>query len=150
MPGPFLFWNKVSARAYCSPRNTSSASFSRCPICRHVGKATVSLSNHLKVATHQLTVSYPGTSKLNASSAALSLKVTKASAAVRSSAPASIGHTARAKVSVKVTATGTTPGGTVKVYEGTKLLATGTLSGGKVTVTLPKLAKGKHTLHATY
>ncbi|MGW3283670.1 Ig-like domain repeat protein [Streptomyces sp. NPDC001002] len=114
------------------------------------GKATVALSSHLKVATHSLTVSYPGTSKLNASSAALSLKVTKASAAVSTSAPASIGHTARAKVSVKVTATGTTPGGTVKVYDGTKLLATGTLSGGKVTVTLPKLAKGKHTLHAVY
>src|SRR4051812_3884614 len=29
----YFFWNRPIARAYCSPRNTSSASFSRCPIC---------------------------------------------------------------------------------------------------------------------
>ncbi|MCI3274861.1 Ig-like domain repeat protein [Streptomyces cylindrosporus] len=114
------------------------------------GKVTVSLSNHLKVATHTLTVSYPGTSKLLSSSATATLKVTKATASVSTTAPATVSHTAKAKVTVKVTATGTTPGGTVKIYEGTKVIATGTLSGGKVTITLPKLAKGKHTLHATY
>ncbi|MEU6539279.1 Ig-like domain repeat protein [Streptomyces sp. NPDC047000] len=114
------------------------------------GKVTVSLSSHLKVATHTLTVSYAGTSGLYSSSAALSLKVTKATASVSVSAPASVSHTARAKVTTKVTATGTTPTGTVRIHEGSKVLATGTLSGGKVTVTLPKLAKGKHTLHATY
>ncbi|MHC3470126.1 Ig-like domain repeat protein [Streptomyces sp. 7R007] len=114
------------------------------------GKVTVALPNHLKVATHALTVSYPGTSKLYASSTSLSLKITKATPTVTTTAPASVSHTAHAKVTVKVTATGTTPGGTVKIYEGTKLLATGTLSGGKVTLTLPKLSKGKHVLHASY
>ncbi|WP_405821149.1 Ig-like domain repeat protein [Streptomyces sp. NBC_01390] len=114
------------------------------------GKVTVSLSNHLKVATHTLSVSYAGSAKLNTSSATVSLKVTKATPAVSTSAPASISHTARAKVTVKVTATGTTPAGTVRVYEGTRVIATGTLSAGKVTVTLPKLAKGRHTLHAFY
>ncbi|MGI5456403.1 Ig-like domain repeat protein [Streptomyces sp. CA-249302] len=114
------------------------------------GKVTVSLSNHLKVASHSLTVSYPGTSKLLSSSATATLKVTKATASVSSTAPATVGHTAHAKVTVKVTATGTTPGGTVKIYDGTKVIATGTLGAGKVTITLPKLAKGKHTLHATY
>ncbi|MFG2964625.1 MULTISPECIES: Ig-like domain repeat protein [unclassified Streptomyces] len=114
------------------------------------GKVTISLSNHLKVATHSLTVSYGGSSKLNSSSATVSLKVTKASAAVSTSAPTSVSHTAKAKVTVKVTATGTTPGGTVRVYQGSKVIATGTLSSGKVTITLPKLAKGKHTLHAFY
>jgi len=114
------------------------------------GKVTVALSNHLKVATHTLTVSYPGAAKLYASSATATLKVTKATPSVASTAPSSISHTAKAKVTVKVTATGTTPGGTVKIYEGSKVLATGTLSGGKVTITLPKLSKGKHTLHATY
>lgn len=114
------------------------------------GKVTVTLSNHLKVATHTLTVSYGGADKLNSSSATATLKVTKATASVASTAPGSISHTAHAKVAVKVTATGTTPTGTVKIYEGSKLLGTGTLSGGKVTITLPKLARGRHSLHATY
>ncbi|MEV5848036.1 Ig-like domain repeat protein [Streptomyces sp. NPDC051985] len=114
------------------------------------GKVTISLSNHLKVATHSLTVSYGGSSKLNSSSTTVSLKVTKASAAVSTSAPSSVSHTAKAKVTVKVTATGTVPGGTVRIYQGSKVIATGTLSSGKVTITLPKLAKGKHTLHAFY
>lgn len=114
------------------------------------GKVTVSLSNHLKVATHTLSVSYAGNTKLNASSTTTTLKITKATPTVTSSAPATVGHTARAKVSVKVTATGTTSTGTVRIYEGTKLRATGTLSGGKVTITLPKLSRGKHVLHASY
>ncbi|MEV6761072.1 Ig-like domain repeat protein [Streptomyces sp. NPDC051105] len=114
------------------------------------GKVSIGLSNHLKVATHSLSVSYPGTSKLNASSTTVSLKITKATPAVSTSHPTSVSHTAKGKVTVKVTATGTTPGGTVRIYQGSKVIATGTLSGGKVTITLPKLAKGKHTLHAFY
>ncbi|MEV7321730.1 Ig-like domain repeat protein [Streptomyces sp. NPDC093970] len=114
------------------------------------GKVTIGLSNHLKVATHSLSVSYPGTSKLNASSSLVSLKITKASAAVSTSHPTSVSHTAKAKVTVKVTATGTTPGGSVRIYQGSKVIATGTLSGGHVTITLPKLSKGKHSLHAFY
>ncbi|MFD9005346.1 Ig-like domain repeat protein [Streptomyces sp. NPDC059582] len=114
------------------------------------GKATINLSTHLKVATHALTVSYSGSSKLNASSASLSLKVTKATPSVSVSAPVSVSHTARGKVGVRVTATGTTPGGTVRIYEGSRIIATGTLSGGKVTITLPKLSRARHTLHAYY
>ncbi|MFF4304162.1 Ig-like domain repeat protein [Streptomyces sp. NPDC001601] len=114
------------------------------------GKVTIGLSNHLKVATHSLSVSYAGSSSLNASSTTVSLKITKATASVSTSAPTSVSHTAKAKVTVKVTASGTTPTGTVRIYQGTKVIATGTLSGGKVIVTLPKLAKGKHTLHAFY
>ncbi|MDQ0932031.1 Ig-like domain repeat protein [Streptomyces turgidiscabies] len=78
------------------------------------------------------------------------MKITKANPAVSTSAPTSVSHTARAKVTVKVTATGTTPTGTVRVYEGSRIIATGTLSAGKVTVTLPKLSRGRHTLHASY
>ncbi|MFK0154834.1 Ig-like domain repeat protein [Streptomyces sp. NPDC090493] len=114
------------------------------------GKVSIGLSNHLKVATHSLSVSYAGSSSLNASSTLVSLKITKATASVSTSHPTSVSHTAKAKVTVKVTATGTTPTGTVRIYQGSKVIATGTLSGGKVTITLPKLAKGKHTLHAFY
>ncbi|MFK0281836.1 Ig-like domain repeat protein [Streptomyces sp. NPDC090499] len=114
------------------------------------GKVSIGLSNHLKVATHSLSVSYAGSSSLNASSTLVSLKITKATASVSTSHPTSVSHTAKAKVTVKVTATGTTPTGTVRIYQGSKVIATGTLSGGKVTITLPNLAKGKHTLHAFY
>ncbi|MFE7843488.1 Ig-like domain repeat protein [Streptomyces sp. NPDC057474] len=114
------------------------------------GKVTISLSNHLKVATHSLAVSYAGTGKLNASSTTTSLKITKATPSLSTTAPSTVSRTARAKVTVKVTATGTTPTGTVRIYEGTKVIATGTLAGGKVTITLPKLSKGKHTLRANY
>ena len=37
-------WNSATARAYCSPRKTSSASFSRCIACRHTGSATESIT----------------------------------------------------------------------------------------------------------
>lgn len=114
------------------------------------GKVTIGLSNHLRVATHTLSVSYAGSGKLDASSTTVSLKITKATASVSTSAPATVSHTARAKVTVKVTAAGTTPTGTVRIYEGSRVIATGTLSGGKVTITLPKLSKGRHTLHAYY
>ncbi|MGW2705073.1 Ig-like domain repeat protein [Streptomyces sp. NPDC001340] len=114
------------------------------------GKVTISLSNHLKVATHSLTVSYGGNGKLLGSSTTASLKITKAAPTVTTTAPASVSHTSHAKVTVKVSATGTTPTGTVRIYEGTTLRASGTLSGGQVTITLPLLSRGSHTLHAYY
>lgn len=114
------------------------------------GKVTIGLSNHLKVAAHTLSVSYGGSTKLNASATTAKLTITKATPSVGTTAPASVSHTGRAKVGVKVTATGTTPTGTVRVYEGSRVIATGTLSGGKVTITLPKLGRGKHTMHVYY
>ncbi|WP_127360052.1 Ig-like domain repeat protein [Actinacidiphila soli] len=114
------------------------------------GKASVSLSKTLKVATHTLTVSYAGDANTKSSKATAKLTIVKATASVSSSAPKTISHTKRAKVTVKVTATGTTPTGKVRIYEGTKVIATGTLSHGKVTITLPTLKKGTHKLHARY
>ncbi|MCW2870270.1 Ig-like domain repeat protein, partial [Actinacidiphila oryziradicis] len=114
------------------------------------GKASVALPKTVSVATHTLTVSYAGDSKLNSSSATAKLTITKATPAVTSTAPGTISHTKQAKVTVKVTATGTVPGGKVRIYEGTKVIATGTLSKGQVVITLPKLKKGKHVLHAFY
>ncbi|MET8095014.1 Ig-like domain repeat protein [Streptomyces sp. NPDC005236] len=114
------------------------------------GKVSVSLSSHLKVAKHNLTVAYAGNSKLLTSNATTSVTVSKAAPSVGTTAPASISHLSQAKVAVKVTATGTTPTGTVRIYEGSRVIATGTLSGGKVTVKLPKLSRGTHTLHVWY
>ncbi|MFJ4851050.1 MULTISPECIES: Ig-like domain repeat protein [unclassified Streptomyces] len=114
------------------------------------GKASVALSSHLPVGTHTLTVSYAGNGGLYTSTATVRLTVTKATAAVSTSHPTSVSHTKQAKVSVKVTASGTVPSGKVQVFDGSKVVATHTLSGGKATVTLPKLKKGTHTLHVRY
>ncbi|MFC5201269.1 Ig-like domain repeat protein [Streptomyces kaempferi] len=114
------------------------------------GKVSIGLSNHLKVAAHNLSVSYGGSTKLNTSSTTAKLTITKATPSVGTTAPASVSHNSRAKVGVKVTTTGTTPTGTVRVYEGSHVIATGTLSGGKLTLTLPKLSRGKHTMHVWY
>ncbi|HTY72714.1 MAG TPA: Ig-like domain-containing protein [Actinomycetes bacterium] len=54
-------------------------------------------------------------------------------------------------LSVKVTATGTTPTGTVTVKEGTKSLGSATLSKGSAKVSLPKtLSVKKHSLTVSY
>jgi hypothetical protein len=41
----------MTARAYCSPRNTSSASFSRCACVFHTGSATVMNTASTLIAT---------------------------------------------------------------------------------------------------
>ncbi|MFI6354883.1 Ig-like domain repeat protein [Streptomyces sp. NPDC050743] len=114
------------------------------------GKVTIGLSNHLKVATHTLSIGYSGNSKLYGSWTTASLTITKATPTVTTTAPTTVSHTSHAKVTVKVSATGTTPTGTVRIYQGTTVIASGTLSSGSVTITLPLLSRGYHTLHAYY
>lgn len=58
--------------------------------------------------------------------------------------------TTRQKAVVTVTTLGHAAAGKVVAKMGTKTLASGTLSAGKVTITLPKIAKGKHTLTFSY
>lgn len=76
----------------------------------------------------------------------------KTSSKVTESFPASVKKGARAKGTVTVTLTGLTAKATgqVKVLQGSKTLVKGTLSKGKVTLTLPRLSKGRHTLKATW
>ena len=116
------------------------------------GKASLTVSGTaLGVGSHGLTLFYGGSANAAASSAAKTLTVAKAVAHVTNKLSAStVRHTVHAKLTVKVSATGTTPTGTVYVYDGTKKIATGTLAKGVVTVTLPLLARGKHSIHATY
>ncbi|WP_446042230.1 Ig-like domain repeat protein [Streptomyces sp. SID1121] len=114
------------------------------------GKVSVAVSNRLSVATHTLSVAYAGSSTLSASSASVKLTVAKTTPTVTVSHPTTVSHTAKAKVTATVKATGIVPTGKVEIREGTKVLATGTLKDGKVVVTLPVLRAGKHTLHARY
>ncbi|MFI5754570.1 Ig-like domain repeat protein [Streptomyces sp. NPDC051569] len=114
------------------------------------GKVSVALPASLSVGTHTFSVSFGGDTRHNASSVAVKVTVTKATASLKSSAPTTVKPSARAKVTATVTATGTVPTGTVRILEGKKVIGTATLKNGKVTITLPKLAKGKHTLHLVY
>ena len=74
----------------------------------------------------------------------------KTSSSSSESFPASVAAGKKGKGTVTVTASGATPTGKVTIKEGSKTLASGTLKGGKVTITLPKLSKGKHSLKAVY
>ncbi|HJQ05940.1 MAG TPA: Ig-like domain repeat protein [Nocardioides sp.] len=91
------------------------------------------------------------TASFQPSTGTKTVSVAKATPTVALTVPTTaVSHLKRAKVTIKVTAPGLVVGGTVKVFEGTKLLAKGTLVGGKVVITLPRLAKGTHSLKATY
>lgn len=114
------------------------------------GNASVAVPKNLSIGTHTLTVTYAGNTKLVSSVATVKLTVVKATPAIGVTAPKTISHTARAKVTVKVAATGTVPTGTVRIYSGTTVLATGTLKNGTVSITLPKLGKGNRVLRALY
>lgn len=125
-----------------------------------VGSATLNSSGKatVKVATTKLgavggktlSIRYAGDSAHAASSKSVTLTVVKATPTLTVTAPARVSHTKHAAITVKVSATGTTPTGTVRIYNGSTQVGTGTLSGGKVTVTIAKLSKGKHTLSIRY
>ena len=59
VPGPFLRWKRPMARAYCSPRKTSSASFSRCVVCFQTGIATVIMTAMTLRPTSSTAIAYP-------------------------------------------------------------------------------------------
>lgn len=120
------------------------------------GTATFTVGGtKLGVGSHALTVSYAGSTSLNASSSTpKSVLVGKAVGHVANGlSPKSIKHTKKAKLTVTVTATGVTPTGTVTIYDGTKVIGKVSLTAakkGKFTFTLPKLKKGSHKIHAVY
>jgi hypothetical protein len=58
-PGPDFRWNKPMALAYCSPRKTNSASFSRRAIWFHAGIATVIITAMMLRPTSNAAIAYP-------------------------------------------------------------------------------------------
>ncbi|MCW2764311.1 MAG: phosphate transporter substrate-binding protein PhoT family [Nocardioides sp.] len=72
----------------------------------------------------------------------------RTTSSIKESFPASVARGKKASGVVTVTLAGlsTKATGSVKIKDGSKTLASKSLSGGKANVTLPKLAKGKHTL----
>jgi hypothetical protein len=119
------------------------------------GTVTVSLPTSLTVGTKSVVASYLGSSDTSAVvSDPQSLVITKASSTTTmSKSTYSVKYPNKGKVTATVKITGgvgVSATGTVTVKKGSKVLAKGTLKSGKVTITLPKLARGTHSLKAYY
>ncbi|KQW48860.1 hypothetical protein ASC77_09035 [Nocardioides sp. Root1257] len=117
------------------------------------GTATIKLgATALKPGSPSVRATYAGNADVAGSdSSAGTLKVAKATAKLTNKlTPAKVKASAKGKLTVTATATGTVPTGKVTVFDGKKKIGTGTLKGGKVVITLPKLKKGTHQIHATY
>jgi hypothetical protein len=119
------------------------------------GVATYS-TGALTVGTHSITASYGGdTNFVGSTSSALSQEVSIATSTTSLTAPSGIGfHQKTPPVfSVVVTASnGTTPSGSVILYEGSTVLATmPPLDGnGKSSMAFSQLRPGAHHIHAVY
>jgi hypothetical protein len=134
-----------------------SGSTTVCTITLGSGKGSCALSaTKLAPGTQHLTASYGGSADFNASaSAAGTLTVSKASSKTAlslSTTRVTYGHEQAEHVSVTVTSSGVTPGGTVTVKSGSTTVCTITLRSGKGSCTLSakKLPAGNRTLVATY
>ncbi|WP_028644894.1 Ig-like domain-containing protein [Nocardioides sp. URHA0020] len=118
------------------------------------GKATLSVSGRALVpGSRTLTLVYGGGADVAGATITKALVVAKAKATVTATTARSVKRTKAGKVAVTVKATGVVPTGSVKVYDGRKLLKSGTLTTakkGKITITLPKLKKGKHQIKVVY
>ena len=116
------------------------------------GAASISLPTTMAVGTHSLTVTYSGDAANAGSSTSTTATITKAASltsATGSPNPVKVGKTIKA--TVVVTAPGTTPTGTVRIYTGGTKVGTGTLVDGKVVISITKdFPAGKRTFVAKY
>jgi len=114
------------------------------------GVGLVSLSG-VTPGTHSYKAVYTPASDYwtGSTSAAKSLAV-KGASRTTVSMPSTFSTTRRVKATISVTTLGKPASGKVVVRMGTHQIAAGTLSAGQVTVLLPRLAKGKHTLTFAY
>jgi ABC-type phosphate transport system substrate-binding protein len=104
----------------------------------------------LAAGSHDVTATFnPGASNFATASDTETVSVTTTSK-VSESFPATVAKGKKAKGTVTVTADGATATGKVMIMEGSKTLKSASLKAGKATITLPKLAKGKHKLKAVY
>ncbi|RJS45305.1 Ig-like domain repeat protein [Nocardioides cavernaquae] len=116
------------------------------------GVASYTVGATKAAGTYAVSASYLGNSSTATSAASKSLVITKAAATVTESFPTATLAGKPGKGVVKVAIAGSTvkPTGTVRIYQGTKLLKSVTLVNGQVTITLPKLTRGKKLLTVKY
>lgn len=121
------------------------------------GRATVPLPTGLTPGVYPTTANYSGAPGIMASNSVTNLRVTKASPHVSARfSKSTIKKSQRAKLRITATLPSATnglyPTGQLVIRDGGKIVAIKTLAAsrrGKVTVTLPKLAKGKHYIRVT-
>jgi hypothetical protein len=119
------------------------------------GAATVAIpAKSLAPGSHALTVAYAGDGTVAAGTTTATLTVTKAKATIAKPAVAPkqvIVKRTRARVTIKIAATGVTPTGKVTVSGGGLAKQTVTLRGGRAVVKLPAFkSKGAKKLTVTY
>jgi hypothetical protein len=119
-----------------------------------VGTISVSAAEAKKVppGDRSITVRYGGDAGLSGLTESKTVDVVKASSktVVKLSAT-TVAKTGRVTVTVTVAASGVTPTGTVKVYDGSKEIASGSLKSGKITIKLPKITSlGTNKIKAVY
>jgi hypothetical protein len=117
------------------------------------GKATFPFgATTLAAGVHTLTANYSGSATFNAASGTANVTVAKQTPKVGATlAKTQVKRSAHTKLTVKVTTTGFTFTGTVKLYDGSKVLKTLSLAAknkGSLAVTLPTLKVGTHKLKA--
>ncbi|MCW2780464.1 MAG: Phosphate transporter periplasmic component-like protein [Marmoricola sp.] len=117
------------------------------------GHASVVIPATLRAGTDAITVSYSGDSTFGSSSATKSLVVAKTGSADSETFAATVKKGKRAKGNVRVVlapASTLKATGAVSIKKGARVIARGTVRNGVVTITLPKLAKGKNNLVISY
>jgi hypothetical protein len=125
------------------------------PVALSNGTATFTVGPYTAAGTRQLSATYAGSATVTGSTGSGSLTVTPApvaSTVTVSAAPASVQTGQTSTVTVRVTATGTTPTGTVVLRDnGTQVGNPVALSNGTATFTVgPYAAAGTRTLTASY
>lgn len=124
---------------------------------RVTGSATTvtwTLSRTLSVGSHTLTARFApdaGSGVVGTTSSAVGLRVTKATASAKvTTSKKRLKRGGRLRVTVKVTATGTTATGRFTIKDGSRTVARGTLKKGSRAVVLRRLKVGKHRLTIVY
>lgn len=114
------------------------------------GKATYTAPS-LNATTYTVSASYAGDTSFSASiSAPATLLVAPATPAVTLTAPATANVGSPVTLSVQITGTGATPGGTVTFNDGNTVLSTAALVAGAASYTTSTLAAGVHNLTVKY
>ncbi|WP_161962456.1 M4 family metallopeptidase [Nocardioides speluncae] len=117
------------------------------------GTGSLTLPKTLAVGTNTLTLNYSGDANYDAATGTAKATVVKATSKTTATVkPTSVKKGNKFVVTAKVTATGVTPTGSVKIFKGTRLLASGKLVGGtvKITVGTGSLSVGSHKLTVKY
>ncbi|MCZ4499165.1 MAG: hypothetical protein JWQ74_1718 [Marmoricola sp.] len=117
------------------------------------GAATFTLPSTLTAGAKTLTATYAGNGETAGSTGTKAFTVAKSAVTLKESFPSTVAKGKKGVGTVTVALSPTSsvkPTGTITIKLGSKVVGKGTLVKGVVKITLSKLAKGKHTLVATY